>query len=507
MALLALIVAVIAAIIVEWLFRRLSPDSSKCNVRVIVSVLFFLLMILFLWRENDILLPSPTPSLTPTSISAISDTPEALTPIAVTSTRASTSTSSPSPPLPSATSFVVPATNTPTLVPSPTTATSTTLTDTPQPTNTPLPATSTPVPGTPAPSTSTATPIPSTTDTPVPPPTNTPIPEQTDTPFPETNTPAPSPTSTPTIEPTPQLLTSVDDYSLRPNGVAENVIELSMDTLGIGTLNLTYPITMSLNQSSLVRLIIRPSEELVGLPQVAVSPRATNEPDFTYSVTDQIQLYPLMTANLDGNGFDIISDNLSTKPVVPSQETVWDWSVTPRETGNQSLLLTVSVPILMNDDWDVLQAQPLKSIPIDVSVEVTKTPIPTSTPKPPPTIQPTNTPTPTPTRTIPQQIVDNISNNATEFIGILLTFILGIPTAWILIARYRREVSKDEQKPTLSYDPNWTVKGVQEAVRKIQDVKTLESWLLKENQRNNPRKEALKAIRDRLREIKNNKSE
>ena len=417
---------------------------------------------------------------------------------------------------------------TPTITPTPQPTTSPTLrptsTGTPLPTRAPFPPTTTPTPQpktsptlrptstgtlevsplTPSPITFTPTLVSDrATDTPIP--TDTPSLPPTDTPIPSTNTPIPI--DTPTTEPTPQLLSSVNDYSLQPNGVAENVIELSMDTLGIGTLNLTYPITMSLNQSSLVRLIIRPSEELVSLPQVAVSPRATNEPDFTYSVTDQIQLYPLMTANLDGNGFDIISDNLSTKPVVPSQETVWDWSVTPRETGNQSLLLTISVPILMNDDWDVLQAQPLKSIPIDVSVEVTKTPMPTNTPKPVPTIQPTDTPTPTPTRTIPQQVVDNISNNATEFIGILLTFILGIPTAWILIARYRREVSKDGQKPTLNYDPNWTVKGVQEAVRKIRDVKILESWLLKENQRNNPRKEALKAIRYRLREIKKNKSE
>ncbi len=193
------------------------------------------------------LLPTATPTVTPTPI------PPTATNTPAPPTATSTPTNTPLPPTATNTPVPPTATNTPTNTPLPPTATNTPVppTATNTPTNTPLPptATNTPVPPT-ATNTPTNTPLPPTaTNTPVPPtatntPTNTPLPPTaTNTPVPPTatntptNTPLP-PTATNTpVPPTPTPATPLILYlSSTTNGNSGGVAFADED---IVTLNMT----------------------------------------------------------------------------------------------------------------------------------------------------------------------------------------------------------------------------------------------------------------------------
>ena len=173
------------------------------------------------------------------------------------------------------------------------------------------------------------------------------------------------------------------------DGTVQNTASLSISPLGLGTLELSSPSKIKFGESSVIRLTITPDSVLANLPRVTAPAVSTNAPEYVLEFSDRLQIYPIMIAELRGVNFDIESDNRPEKPVISTMPVEWIWNVTPLSAGKQTLILVISVPVIIDQTRDVVSAQTLKNIPIEIQVEVTPTPIPSNTPKP------TQTPVPT----------------------------------------------------------------------------------------------------------------
>lgn len=181
-------------------------------------------------------------------------------------------------------------------------------------------------------------------------------------------------------------------------------------------------------------MIITPPSGLAELPSVIGSPTSTDPttttltPEPLLHLNDDIELYPIMRAELVGANFDISSDGQPEKSITGEFETVWTWTVSPRSRGEQTLALIVSIPVRIADASETSRsAMTLKSIdiPITVRTDATPTPLPTEIPSPTPTFG--------------QKIRENVTSNFTVLLGAALTAILGSIAGWVALARYRDE--------------------------------------------------------------------
>jgi hypothetical protein len=132
-----------------------------------------------------------------------------------------------------------------------------------------------------------------------------------------------------------------------------------------------------------------------------------------------------MIAELKGVNFEIESDNHPEKPVISSMPVEWIWNITPLSAGKQTLILAISVPVIIDQTRDVISAQTLKNIPIEIQVEVSPTPKPTQTPIS------TFTPTPLPPiARIGEKLIENSSAVIIAIIG-LIGVLAGIYVTYI----------------------------------------------------------------------------
>jgi len=210
-----------------------------------------------------------------------------------------------------------------------------------------------------------------------------------------------------------------------PNGAIQNSAELSVSPLGLGSLKLTSPSTIKLGESSIIRLEIRPDSILESLPKVSAPTISANSPGYVLEFSDRLQIYPVMISELKGVNFEIESDNRPEKPVISYMPVEWIWNITPLSEGKQTLILVISVPVIINRNYDVASAQILKNIPIEIQVVVTPSPMPSETPTPTQTPIPTLTPTPLPPiAKISEKLTENISSIVAAIIaliGVLVT--------------------------------------------------------------------------------------
>lgn len=213
------------------------------------------------------------------------------------------------------------------------------------------------------------------------------------------------------------------------------VANLSIESLGLGRVEMTAPPQMNMGESATVHVTIIPPDTFSDLPIVIVStvaPLSTGQPTpiATVQVVDELQIYPVMRAEMMGAGFDIIADDQPEKPIVSGMAAVWSWTITALRSGTHTLSLTISIPVKIADGSDAIQrASTLKSIDHRIEVLEIPTPVPTATP---PFIQ---------------RVVDNVAGNFVTFLGVLCVFIPAIIAAIIGVKRYRQEQRKPPTKP------------------------------------------------------------
>jgi hypothetical protein len=246
------------------------------------------------------------------------------------------------------------------------------------------------------------------------------------------------------------------------DGRVINTAQLSIDPLGLGSMRVTSPSVIKLGESSVIRLLISPDSILSHLPKVAAPILSANAPNYAIEFNDRLQIYPIMTAELQGLNFDIVSTGNPSKPVTSNLPVEWVWNVAPKSSGRQTLTLVISVPVILDNTQGIASALALKDIPIEIQVEVTTTPLPSNTPQPSSTLTPSKTPsltlTPSPTSTstptltptsIPviTRIGDQIINNVAVIIGAIITLIGVLVTAYWSNKKPKENSSQTNGKP------------------------------------------------------------
>jgi hypothetical protein len=196
---------------------------------------------------------------------------------------------------------------------------------------------------------------------------------------------------------------------MQADGTVEYTGQLLIKPLGNATFNLVVPKIITLGESSIVQLIITPdfaSEESLS---VFTSPLLVDSPAPAHKLIQAIPLYPIMFAELEGVYFEIRPSGAQAKAMIPPSETVWLWSLAPKQEGKQSLILSIfierEIVIQLNEEREVVPQpneeevvdSPLKNIPIEVIVETPATPVPATAPTPFITPTATDTPAATPT--------------------------------------------------------------------------------------------------------------
>ncbi len=171
-----------------------------------------------------------------------------------------------------------------------------------------------------------------------------------------------------TLAPTPvaSLVSVLVKSEVQPDGTVKNTSTLSLNSLGVGELLLTYPKEMDLQNTDLVRLSITPDGALINLLSVAVPTQNPSLPA-PLKFTDRIDIYPIMQANLSGVGFEITPDEQPRKAILSDRPTEWTWSLKPKQEGLHLIVVRVSIPVIVDSEEETIETT-LKNIPAEIKV-------------------------------------------------------------------------------------------------------------------------------------------
>lgn len=187
------------------------------------------------------------------------------------------------------------------------------------------------------------------------------------------------------------------------------------ENLGLGQIDLAYPETLQMGESRTIRLKLSPAQQLASMTPVAVPAKTPDLPSFVYKFGGNIDLYPVMMAELRAIKFDVKPAGVQRRTVDPTKEAIWDWVVSPTMTGHQDLSLELSVPAIVNGVATDLSTEVIKNLVFNIDVQN----------PPPPSLW--------------TRIVDSLAGNA----GPLLVALIGLLGTLIgIIAKIQSDKSK-----------------------------------------------------------------
>jgi hypothetical protein len=232
-------------------------------------------------------------------------------------------------------------------------------------------------------------------------------------------TPRPTPSAVKTAPPHSAIaVLNIKQEKQADGSVRTTASVTAEENLGVGQMEIASPETMLLGETRTIRLRIAPAAQLVSLTPVAAPGKTPDVPNFVYRFSGNVQLYPLMDAELRALTFDVKPTGPVRRIVQSSAAVSWDWLVTARAFGRQELSLELSIPVIVNGTSSELSTHVLQDVPIVIQVQA-PTPTPTAAPMP----------TPTP-ESFGSRFMDSLMNNAVELlialIGLVGTILGGI---------------------------------------------------------------------------------
>lgn len=212
-----------------------------------------------------------------------------------------------------------------------------------------------------------------------------------------------------------------------PSDEGESLYKLSITPVGLGNYQITFPKKIILGQSGIIDLI-------VVHPDVSIShsksPSNSSQNLSMEIFQDTVEIYPLMKAELTGSKeFDIAPSGNSEKAVLSTSHTQWKWIVTPKTIGNQVLLLTISLPIMVDDEPSEYG---LKSLSLMITVEDLPLSVPASTSLPTPTHIPS--------------LSEQIRGSALDSVGTITIALATIITTILAVLKFREDKKKNDDE-------------------------------------------------------------
>lgn len=189
----------------------------------------------------------------------------------------------------------------------------------------------------------------------------------------------PSPTAVPASGPTSAPTSSAPNAALdvkninqtkQANEVTKTANITTAQNLGLGQIELSYPDTMLVGESRTVHLRLSPAQQLVTSSKEAPKKNLPNAPNFVYKFSGNVDLYPVMNAQLFAIGFDVIPPGRTQQLVDTSSPANWSWVIKAKEPGRQEMALTISIPAVVNgEDSELTKNLQDLSIVIDVKAQ------------------------------------------------------------------------------------------------------------------------------------------
>lgn len=147
--------------------------------------------------------------------------------------------------------------------------------------------------------------------------------------------------------------------------VVEEGEQKSIGIAIFGDVLIRYPRRMNIGDSEEVSLTLIPPD---GTPS---EPDATEEPADAgtyYLVSDEVQFYSVMYAELNAVSFGISTTSIEYKAVSPTSRTDWVWIVSPNTVGEQLLRVELSTPVRV-EGYEELASRAVYSQQIQILVE------------------------------------------------------------------------------------------------------------------------------------------
>jgi hypothetical protein len=141
------------------------------------------------------------------------------------------------------------------------------------------------------------------------------------------------------------------------------------ENLGLGQIDLAFPETMNIGETRTVRLKLAPATQLAALTPVVAAPAKTPDlPSFVYKFGGNVDLYPLMIAELRALKFDVKPTGAQRRTVDPKKEVIWDWLVSPTTPGKHDLSLELSIPAIVSGVESEISTDVLKNLVFTIAV-------------------------------------------------------------------------------------------------------------------------------------------
>lgn len=152
------------------------------------------------------------------------------------------------------------------------------------------------------------------------------------------------------------------------------------ENLGLGQMELASPDTMRLDETRALRLRLVPAQQLVSLTPVAAPGKTPDIPSFVYRFSGNVQLYPLMFAELRALAFEIDQKGPVRRIIEANKPVEWTWVVKPLMIGRHELTIELSIPVIINGITTEMSTQVLQDL--TVAIQVAAPPAaPTATPR------------------------------------------------------------------------------------------------------------------------------
>jgi hypothetical protein len=194
----------------------------------------------------------------------------------------------------------------------------------------------------------------------------------------------------------------------QPDGSVRTTAKINVqDNLGVGQMDIASPDTMPMGESRTIRLKVAPAEQFAALTPAPAPGKTPDLPQFVYRFSGNVQLYPVMIAELRALAFTIDRTGPQRRDVKLTEPVTWDWIVSPRSQGRQDLSIEISIPGVVNGVYSEMSTSVLQNIPVAIQVQ-------------PPA--PTATPIPTPAPGLDAQVRDSIIANS----GAILAALIGL---------------------------------------------------------------------------------
>ncbi len=233
---------------------------------------------------------------------------------------------------------------------------------------------------------------------------------------PQTLPPQPS---APAVAPTRSSVKITGAQTSTTDGTVSTTANVTTEGLGVGQIEISSPEKMSLSESKTVRLKLSPSKQIASITPVALPATSPDLPGTVWNVAGNVQLYPVMFAELRTLKFDVSSTTSSQQRNIgsPNNTVEWSWLISPKALGQQDLSIEISFLAVVNGATSELNT--LQNIPLTILVQA------------PPA------PTPVP---VSSRIMDSLLNNS----GAIIVALIGLIGTLIgILVKLRSDQDKD----------------------------------------------------------------